>query len=283
MSFQPNEVDNPFPRPPERFRLFTDRNLSLLKTLRERTGTEVHDLLPDDQTQDDVLEEENLEGVAENLIELEPPRVDWVIEGGQVEVFGRWHDACTGNYARDPRYHSAGTRRRRGDSGHIVDNLLRLSIHFIVSDIRPHLKKLLRTILHSYYTLLGGTAQHLPVDDNIATVFDLEASFMMEISRAFLSAVNSVRPLQARQTLEQLLVRQLETRREETRKIHEKCDSIEATLAALKAKAAEIQQQQVEGLENLSLDDTIPKAANVDGGEAGVADSDVFQWANEVS
>ncbi|KIO20436.1 hypothetical protein M407DRAFT_245795 [Tulasnella calospora MUT 4182] len=263
-SFQPNEVDNPFPRPPERFKLFTDRNVSLLKTLRERTDTQVHDPLPEGQSQDDILEGENLEGVAEDLIELERPRVDWVVEAGQFDVFGKWYDIVDGH----PRVNDR----------EITNTILQQP----EGDIRPHLRKLLRTILHSYYTLLGGTTQHLPVDDVVLTVFEVEASFMLEISRAFLSAVNSVRPLQARQTLEQLLVRQLETRREETRRIHEKCDSIEATLAALKAKAAEIQQQQDVGLEKLTLDDTIPKASP-DGGTGVVSDADVLQWANEVS
>lgn len=86
----PNEIDNPFPRPPERFKLFTPRNVGLLKTLRERTGTNVLEPLPQDRTQAEILEGENLDGVPEDLTELEPPRVDWIVEGGRYEVFGVW-------------------------------------------------------------------------------------------------------------------------------------------------------------------------------------------------
>lgn len=102
-TFLPNEVDNPFPRPPDRFKLFTDRNVSLLKTLRERSGTQVHDPLPEGQTQEEILEGENIEGVAEVLIELERPRVDWVVEGGQFEVFGKWYDVSACLLLNEPR------------------------------------------------------------------------------------------------------------------------------------------------------------------------------------
>ncbi|KAG8980952.1 hypothetical protein FRB90_007374, partial [Tulasnella sp. 427] len=270
MSFGPNEVDNPFPRPPERFRLFTDLNVALLKTLRERSGTQVHEPLPEGQSQEAILEGENLEGVPEDLAELERPRVDWVVEGGHFEVFEVWTDIVDGN-PRVPPEEMVSTILKEPEGG----KDLRLYI-------RPYLKKLLRTILHSYYTLLGGTTEHLPVDDAVVTVFDVESTFISEISRAFLSTVNSIRPLQARQTLEQLLIRQLETRRAETRKIHEKCDSIEATLALLKAKAAEVQQQQVEGLEKLTLNDSGSKPSKDEHPGEGITDDDVLQWANEL-
>ncbi|KAG8896233.1 Mediator of RNA polymerase II transcription subunit 7, partial [Tulasnella sp. 417] len=274
MSFQPNEVDNPFPRPPERFKLFTDRNVSLLKTLRERSGTQLHDPLPEGQAQDDILEGENLEGVAEDLIELEPPRVDWVVEGGRFAVFEQWYDIVDGHPRVNDR-EITNTIVQMPEGGEQVSEYpidhsnLRLKRIFHRLRYPPPFKKAPQ---NDPAQLLYPSGRHYPKPPT---------SFMLEISRAFLSAVNSVRPLQARQTLEQLLIRQLETRKEETRKIHEKCDSIEATLAALKAKAAEIQQQQEVGLEKLSLDDTIPNVGT-NGGTGVVTDDEVLQWANEV-
>ncbi len=70
-----NTVENPFPAPPERYKLFTKSNLECLKFLRERTSTTIHDLLPDGQTQPEILSDQPAGRVPVfDLLQLEPPR-----------------------------------------------------------------------------------------------------------------------------------------------------------------------------------------------------------------
>lgn len=81
------EVENPFPSPPDRYKLFTDQNISLLKTLRERTQTKLHDPVPPSIQQSTLEGEPNLDDAPEDLTVLERPRYDWIIEGGRYSMY----------------------------------------------------------------------------------------------------------------------------------------------------------------------------------------------------
>ncbi len=97
---------------------------------------------------------------------------------------------------------------------------------------------MLRTVLHSFYNLLGAVSEHIPVDDRVSTAYEEDAMFMSEVAYSFMDMVNSYRPLQvslsiwhdcarltplrqARVTLEELLIKQLNDRHEETKQINE--------------------------------------------------------------
>ena len=59
---------------------------------------------------------------------------------------------------------------------------------------------MLRTILHSFYDLLGAVSENIPVDDSLNTAYQEDAMFMSEIAYSFLDIVNSYRPMQASQS-----------------------------------------------------------------------------------
>lgn len=77
------ELRNPFPSPPSHYTRYTSHNLKLLALLKERVGdgdlaaASQHEVLSDQQ---DVPEWP--------LVQLEKPRVDWMLEEGHYTVFG---------------------------------------------------------------------------------------------------------------------------------------------------------------------------------------------------
>jgi mediator of RNA polymerase II transcription subunit 7 len=92
-----------------------------------------------------------------------------------------------------------------------------------------------------------------------------------------MAAANDLRPVQARGNLESMMKRQLELRREETRNLHQKCDTLGARISELRATIQE------------SLQNTEPgKKANSVGASAGatplsiISQVDVFNWAEQV-
>ncbi|KAI0285417.1 hypothetical protein BGY98DRAFT_945824, partial [Russula aff. rugulosa BPL654] len=64
-----------------------------------------------------------------------------------------------------------------------------------------------------------------------------QVEWITVLAQNIMAAANDLRPVQARASLELMMKRQLELRREETRAIHEKCDSLEAQLAQLRDMA----------------------------------------------
>lgn len=95
------ELRNPFPSPPSHYTNYTAHNLTLLSLLRERVPAEEPSatdatepststwLLPpiDVRQQYTTLADQN--DVPDwPLTQLEPPRVDWILEEGQYTVFG---------------------------------------------------------------------------------------------------------------------------------------------------------------------------------------------------
>lgn len=85
MEEEETELRNPFPSPPSHYSNYTTHNLRLLSLLRERLkGQDVdistvnhHEILSD---QTDVP--------PWSLTQLEKPRVDWILEEGNYDVFG---------------------------------------------------------------------------------------------------------------------------------------------------------------------------------------------------
>jgi mediator of RNA polymerase II transcription subunit 7 len=100
MDEEETELQNPFPAPPSHYANYTSENLALLALLRERTkpdsvpvGIDASlEVLPlvDLQRQAEVLADQQ-DVPAFPLTDLEPPRVDWILEDGYFDVFGdRW-------------------------------------------------------------------------------------------------------------------------------------------------------------------------------------------------
>jgi hypothetical protein len=64
-----------------------------------------------------------------------------------------------------------------------------------------------------------------------------KAEWIRLVAINMISAVNELRPMQARETLELTLRTQLENRRQETARIHSKCDALSEKLAQLRTAA----------------------------------------------
>lgn len=78
------ELRNPFPSPPSHYSNYASHNLKLLSLLRVREAGELSDTQND---QKQVLADQN--DVPDwPLKQLEKPRVDWIVEEGQYNVFG---------------------------------------------------------------------------------------------------------------------------------------------------------------------------------------------------
>jgi mediator of RNA polymerase II transcription subunit 7 len=83
MDEEENELRNPFPSPPSHYTTYTSNNLKLLALLRERAA----DADLNQVNQQEVLAD--LKDVPDwPLAQLEPPRVDWILQDGSYEVFG---------------------------------------------------------------------------------------------------------------------------------------------------------------------------------------------------
>jgi mediator of RNA polymerase II transcription subunit 7 len=87
-------LKNPFPKPPSHWTLYTNENLRLLEILKRR--------LQERQSEKDIIDaplqvdqvallhdEPSLPSFS--LLELEPPRLDWIYEKGEYNTFGETH------------------------------------------------------------------------------------------------------------------------------------------------------------------------------------------------
>ena len=77
------ELRNPFPSPPSHYTKYTTHNLHLLDLLRERAGDA--DLFTVNQYE---LLKDQTDVPDWPLVQLEKPRVDWILEEGRYTVFG---------------------------------------------------------------------------------------------------------------------------------------------------------------------------------------------------
>lgn len=78
------ELRNPFPSPPSHYSNYTPHNLKLLDLLHGRQADDISDTQSD---QKQVLADQT--DVPDwPLTQLEKPRVDWILEEGNYNVFG---------------------------------------------------------------------------------------------------------------------------------------------------------------------------------------------------
>lgn len=87
-------LKNPFPKPPSHWTLYTNDNLRLLELLKRR----LQETQPDKDITDAPLpldqaallqDEPSLPSFP--LLDLEPPRLDWIHEKGEYATFGETH------------------------------------------------------------------------------------------------------------------------------------------------------------------------------------------------
>ncbi|KDQ07602.1 hypothetical protein BOTBODRAFT_119857 [Botryobasidium botryosum FD-172 SS1] len=193
------EIVNPFPSPPIQYNRYTPQNLDLLVLLRERSSTTIHQELQENQhailsNQADVPEW--------NLTELERPRADWIIEEGGYNTFGdRWPIP-----ERHPTLEEGGLPQL-----YPADNAV---------DHRPAPKKLLNTMLYTYYSMLGALTEPPQPDPTVEPEWHQLTEWIKVITFNMIGTVNELRPVQARHTLELALRAQLANRQQETQAIH---------------------------------------------------------------
>jgi len=242
------ELRNPFPSPPSHYTNYTTHNLNLLRLLKERSSqpelssAQQHDILHD---QSDVPDWP--------LTQLEKPRVDWILDDpeGCYDVFGdRW-------FIKEPIPSLADMG---GNQLYPIDPSV---------DRRPALLSILRTLVVSYSTLTKSLLAP-PPPTNVPPEWQQHVEWITVMAQNIMAAANDLRPVQARCNLELMMKRQLDLRKEETRILHEKCDNMEAKLAALRqATAAKVQGMQT-------------TAMILDPPNDGLNDEDVFAWADSV-
>jgi mediator of RNA polymerase II transcription subunit 7 len=96
------------------------------------------------------------------------------------------------------------------------------------SDPRPHLRQLLVSLLNAYHKLLSEVIEPVPSDYHKTISpnnyplrnWQATADWMQTLVTNFGWLVNEFRPIQARMTLESMMRRQIDIRREETKAIH---------------------------------------------------------------
>jgi len=219
---QEAELRNPFPSPPSCYANYTAHNLKLLSLLRERAeGQNVEGL-----TQNDILSDQ-ADVPDWPLTSLEKPRVDWIREEGHYNVFGdTWQLK-----EKIPSLEEMG--------GH------QLYPEDAAADRRPALLSILKSMLVTYSSFLGALLAPPPSAASSAPPeWQRQVDWITVLAQNVMAAANDLRPVQARVSLEHMMRRQLELRREETRAIHESCDSLEAQLAQLRDMAKQSSGQQ---------------------------------------
>ncbi|GAA5846310.1 hypothetical protein JCM11251_008028 [Rhodosporidiobolus azoricus] len=157
--------------------------------------------------------------------EMEPPNVDWIVEEGSYSVFGEtWPIE-----EKLPSLEEMGVQEtfERG------------------ADRKQSLQTLLRTLLLTYTQLLDALLApppslahpRPPLPDGSQPPTDPErlSEHMRLIAINMHYLVNELRPVQARETLKQMMREQIALRRAKTAAIKQKCASIKATLSSLHA------------------------------------------------
>lgn len=103
------ELRNPFPSPPSHYKNYTTHNLQLLSLLRERAGD------------GDLSSFNQYEALSDQtdvpdwpLIQLEKPRVDWIVEDDSYNVFGdTWYVSSCSLYMRHTEHMNTLFRSKR--------------------------------------------------------------------------------------------------------------------------------------------------------------------------
>ncbi|KAI9461170.1 MED7 protein-domain-containing protein [Russula earlei] len=212
---QEAELRNPFPSPPSHYINYSAHNLKLLSLLRERA--EGRNAL--EPRQNEILSDQT--DVPEwPLTLLEKPRADWIHEEGYYNVFG------------DTWFLKETIPSLGEQGGH------QLLPEDVAADRRPALLSILKSMLVTYSSFLGAMlAPPSSVPSSAPPEWQRQVEWITVLAQNIMAAANDLRPVQARASLELMMKRQLELRREETITIHARCDSLEAQLAQLRDMA----------------------------------------------
>ncbi|KAL5635901.1 hypothetical protein ACGC1H_004639 [Rhizoctonia solani] len=189
---EPTEIQSTFPTPPAHYIRYTNANLQLLNQLKTKLGPDAPAYHPasDDLPYPDVQairQQHNLLSDARDvpdwdLLELQPPRVDWIVEEGGYSTFGdQWAIP-----ERQPTVEEIGIRQLYPADPNV--------------DRRPYLQQLLHTLLHNHFEMLGALLEAPPIPtqaDPEPTPAWLRLTEWTEIAGVnMIMAVNDLRSLQ---------------------------------------------------------------------------------------
>ncbi|KAG8745297.1 Mediator of RNA polymerase II transcription subunit 7 [Ceratobasidium sp. 414] len=275
---EPTEIQSTFPAPPAHYLRYADTNIQLLAQLKEKLGPNTPSSHPasEDSPYPDlqaVRQQHALLAGAHDvpdwdLLELQRPRADWIVEEGGYSTFGdQWQLP-----ERQPTVEEIGMRQL-----YPVDPN---------ADRRPHLQQLLHTLLHNHFEMLGALLE-APVMPSQADPEPkpswLRLTEWTEIVGVnMVMAVNDLRSLQARATLEGMMEMQVRNRRDDTRTINEKCDAIEAMLDGLKQQSLHFKALLPSEEQGKDAPEQRQKAKTSTDMEILTQD-DLMAWAEEVS
>ncbi|KAI0827401.1 MED7 protein-domain-containing protein [Trametes gibbosa] len=263
MDDEETELRNPFPSPPSHYTRYTNLNLKLLKVLRERAGEDA-DLYALNQYE--VLSDQT--DVPDwPLAQLEKPRVDWILEEGHYTVFGdTWFIK-----EKIPSLAELGGQQLYPADPNV--------------DRRPALISILRSLLVTYSKLLNSLLLPPPTASaQIEPEWKRHLEWINILSQNIMAAANDLRPVQARGNLELMMRRQVELRREETKAIHLKCDTLEAQLAGLRLASQGVASQTgplVAGVVDEQPGHLVKEALLLQSSELSTVD--MLSWAEEIA
>jgi len=141
-------------------------------------------------------------------------------------------------------------------------------------DRRPALKTVLKSLLVTYSRLLNAVLLPPPTASSAAPPeWQKQLEWITIMAQNIMAAANDLRPVQARGNLELMMRRQLELRRQETKAIHEKCDTLEEKLAEMRSTIQSLRQESMPA-------DQADSIAKVD--SSHVIMEDVLRWAEEI-
>ncbi|KAJ1310131.1 hypothetical protein OPQ81_006876 [Rhizoctonia solani] len=272
---EPGEIQSTFPTPPAHYIRYTNANLQLLNQLKAKLGPDAppHHPASDDLPYPDIQairQQHNLLPDARDvpdwdLLELQPPRVDWIVEEGGYSTFGD-HWAIP---ERQPTVEEIGMRQLYPADPNV--------------DRRPYLQQLLHTLLHNHFEMLGALLDPPPIptqaDPEPKPAWLRLTEWTEVVGVNMIMAVNDLRSLQARATLEGMMETQVRNRRDDARAINERCNAIETMLERLKNQSLEYKTL----LEGES--DAAPaqkQSAKLSTDVPIVSQSDLMAWAEEV-
>lgn len=96
------QVKNPFPTPPQYWTRYTPENIRLLGRLKSKIKERKENVIIEESSTTEesevidqaalLLDEESLPAFP--LLELEPPRLDWILEQETYSTFGEIHPVC---------------------------------------------------------------------------------------------------------------------------------------------------------------------------------------------
>ncbi|KAJ3750631.1 MED7 protein-domain-containing protein [Lentinula detonsa] len=250
------ELRNPFPSPPSHYTKYTSHNLHLLDLLKERVpDTDLafnqHEILKD---QTDVPDWP--------LTQLEKPRVDWILKADEpyYDVFGdRW-------FVKDkiPSLAELGGQQLYPEDPNV--------------DRRPALQTILRSMLVTYSHLTSALLAPPSTQSSSAPPeWHKHVEWITILSQNLMAAANDLRPVQARGNLEIMMKRQLELRKDETKAIHTKCNTLEARLLELRASAGDLKQSKT----STSISAAEPSLSSEK--STLLSQEDLLCWAEEAS